>query len=54
LLTEAFVSTTADTHFGQKVPGDGEHIRFSYVCSKEVIQEGIAERMTSWVKSHQK
>lgn len=51
LLNESYVSTTADTHFGQKVPGDGEHIRFSYVCSKEVIIEGL-RRMKEWVKSH--
>ena len=53
LLREAFVSTTADTHFGKKVPGDGEHIRFSYVCSKEIIIEGM-RRMKEWVQSHQK
>ena len=53
LLNEAFVSTTADTHFGQKVPGDGEHIRFSYVCSKEVIIEGM-QRMKEWIESYKK
>ena len=51
LLNEALVSTTADTHFGQKVPGDGEHTRFSYVCSEEVIIEGT-RRTKEWVTSH--
>lgn len=53
LLFEAGVATTADTHFGAKVLGDGEHIRFSYVCSKEVIINAM-RRMKEWVESHQR
>ena len=42
LLNEAGVAVLADTHFGRRVPGDGQHIRFSYAASREVIEDGIA------------
>src|SRR5262249_53408474 len=42
LLHEAGVAVLADTHFGRRVPGDGQHIRFSYAASPEVIQNGIS------------
>jgi aspartate/methionine/tyrosine aminotransferase len=53
LLREAFVSVTADTHFGPQVPNDGEHIRFSYAASMEDIVEGM-RRMKEWIESYQK
>jgi len=53
LLREAFVSVTADTHFGPQVPNDGEHIRFSYAASMEDIVEGM-RRMKAWIESYQK
>jgi aspartate/methionine/tyrosine aminotransferase len=53
LLREAFVSVTADTHFGPQVPNDGQHIRFSYAASMEDIIEGMY-RMKAWIKSYQK
>ncbi len=52
LLYEAFVSVTADTHFGPQVPGDGEHIRFSYAASMEDIVEGL-KRMKEWIEGYQ-
>ena len=52
LLHEAFVSVTSDTHFGPQVPGDGEHIRFSYAASMEDIEEGLS-RMKTWIESYQ-
>ena len=32
----------ADIHFGRRVPGDGQHIRFSYAASPQAITEGVA------------
>ena len=34
LLHEAGVAVLADIHFGRRVPGDGQHIRFSYAASQ--------------------
>jgi aspartate/methionine/tyrosine aminotransferase len=42
LLTEAGVAVLADIHFGRRVPGDGQHIRFSYAASPDMIREGVA------------
>ncbi|MFA5830547.1 MAG: pyridoxal phosphate-dependent aminotransferase [Candidatus Paceibacterota bacterium] len=53
LLREAFVSVTADTHFGPQVPNDGQHVRFSFAASMEDIIEGMY-RMKAWIKSYQK
>jgi aspartate/methionine/tyrosine aminotransferase len=41
LLHEAGVAVLADTHFGRRVPGDGQHIRLSYAASNEAIAQGI-------------
>ncbi|MEP6657497.1 MAG: pyridoxal phosphate-dependent aminotransferase [Betaproteobacteria bacterium] len=41
-LLMAGVAVLADIHFGRRVPGDGQHIRFSYAASPEAIREGIA------------
>ena len=49
LLYEAGVAVLADIHFGPKVPGEGEHIRFSYATSEEDIRKGI-EKIKDWVK----
>jgi aspartate aminotransferase len=42
LLLEAGVAVLADIHFGRRVPGDGQHIRFSYAASPDAIREGVA------------
>ena len=42
LLHEAGVAVLADIHFGRRVPGDGQHIRFSYAASNETIERGVA------------
>jgi aspartate/methionine/tyrosine aminotransferase len=49
LLNEAGVAVLADIHFGRRVPGDGQHIRFSYAASVEAIQEGVA-RIDAFVR----
>ncbi len=42
LLHEAGVAVLADIHFGTRVEGDGEHVRFSYASSFEAIDSGLA------------
>jgi aspartate/methionine/tyrosine aminotransferase len=51
LLAEAGVAVLADTHFGRRVPGDGQHIRFSYAASNEAIEKGIG-RLDDFVRRH--
>jgi aspartate/methionine/tyrosine aminotransferase len=41
LLYEAGVAVLADVHFGTRVEGDGEHVRFSYASSFEAIDQGL-------------
>lgn len=48
LLNEAGIAVLADIHFGRRVPGDGQHIRFSYAASTEAIEKGIA-RLAAFV-----
>jgi aspartate aminotransferase len=48
LLYEAGVAVLADIHFGHRVPGDGQHIRFSYATQNENIVKGV-ERIAAWV-----
>ena len=49
LLHEAGVAVLADIHFGPRVEGEGQHIRFSYAASNEAIENGI-ERVAAFVK----
>ena len=49
LLHEAGVAVLADVHFGRRVPGDGQHIRFSYAASRETIEDGVA-RIDAFVR----
>ena len=49
LLVEAGVAVLADIHFGRRVPGDGQHIRFSYAASPDAIRSGIA-RLDAFVR----
>jgi aspartate/methionine/tyrosine aminotransferase len=51
LLHEAGVAVLADIHFGRRVPGDGQHVRFSYAASNEAIEAGIA-RVDAFVRGH--
>jgi aspartate/methionine/tyrosine aminotransferase len=51
LLNEAGVAVLADIHFGARVPGEGQHIRFSYAASNEAIRKGIA-RMAEFIRSN--
>jgi len=49
LLNDAGIAVLADIHFGRRVPGDGQHIRFSYAASNEAIEEGIG-RLAQFVR----
>ena len=49
LLHEAGVAVLADIHFGRRVPGDGQHIRFSYAASNAAIEQGV-ERIASFIQ----
>jgi len=51
LLNEAGVAVLADIHFGARVPGEGQHIRFSYAASNQAIRDGIA-RMAEFIRSN--
>ena len=51
LLNEAGVAVLADIHFGRRVPGDGQHIRFSYAASTQAIENGI-DRLDAFVRGH--
>ena len=39
----------ADIHFGSRVPGEGQHIRFSYAASRQAIEAGVA-RMADFIR----
>ena len=49
LLNQSGVAVLADIHFGARVPGEGQHIRFSYAASKAAIEKGVA-RMADLVR----
>jgi len=51
LLNEAGVAVLADIHFGSRVPGEGQHLRFSYAASKEQIRAGVA-RMAEFIQTN--
>jgi aspartate/methionine/tyrosine aminotransferase len=53
LLNEAGVAVLADIHFGPRVPGEGQHIRFSYAASNKAIEDGVA-RMADFVRRNTK
>jgi aspartate/methionine/tyrosine aminotransferase len=51
LLNEAGVAVLADIHFGARVPGEGQHLRFSYAASKQAIEQGVA-RMADYIRKN--
>ena len=53
LLAEAGVAVVADIHFGSRVPGEGQHVRFSYAASKQAIEAGVA-RLADFIKKNTK
>ena len=53
LLNEAGVALLADIHFGSRVPGEGQHVRFSYAASKQAIEAGVG-RMAGFIRKNTK
>ncbi len=53
LLHEAGVALLADIHFGSRVPGEGQHVRFSYAASNKAIEAGVA-RMADFIRTNTK
>jgi aspartate/methionine/tyrosine aminotransferase len=53
LLYEAGVAVLADIHFGKRVEGDGEHVRFSYASSFEAIDDGLS-RIADFMKKNKR
>ena len=51
LLNEAGVAVLADIHFGARVAGEGQHIRFSYAASRQAIEAGVA-RMADFIRAN--
>ncbi len=51
LLHEAGVAVLADIHFGSRVPGEGQHVRFSYAASKPAIEQGVT-RMAEFIRKN--
>jgi aspartate aminotransferase len=53
LLNEAGVAVLADIHFGSRVPGEGQHVRFSYAAAPRAIEAGVA-RMAEFIRKNTK
>jgi aspartate/methionine/tyrosine aminotransferase len=51
LLNEAGVAVLADIHFGARVAGEGQHVRFSYAASRQAIEAGVA-RMAEFIRKN--
>jgi len=49
LLADGGVAVLADIHFGARVPGEGQHVRFSYAASRQAIEQGVA-RMADFIR----
>jgi aspartate/methionine/tyrosine aminotransferase len=49
LLYDAGVAVLADIHFGPRVAGDGQHIRFSYATAESAIEAGV-ERIAHFIR----
>jgi aspartate/methionine/tyrosine aminotransferase len=53
LLDQAGVAVLSDVHFGTRVAGEGQHVRFSYASSFEEIDEGLS-RMADFLRKHKR
>jgi aspartate aminotransferase len=51
LLHEAGVAVLADIHFGPRIAGEGQHVRFSYATAREGIEKGV-ERIGDFIKKN--
>jgi aspartate/methionine/tyrosine aminotransferase len=53
LLQEADVAVLSDIHFGRRMDGEGQHVRFSYATSQKGIFDGLS-RMSEFIKKNSK
>lgn len=53
LLREADLAVLSDVHFGPRIAGEGQHIRFSYAASLAAIDVGLA-RLAAWAKKNRR
>jgi aspartate aminotransferase len=53
LLYDAGIAVLSDIHFGERVPGEGEHLRISYATSNENILRAMA-RLEDFISTHRK
>lgn len=53
LLHEAHVAVLADIHFGPRIAGEGQHVRFSYATDRKGIEDGLS-RLTDFIKKNTK
>jgi len=51
ILYDAGVAVLSDIHFGHRIKGEGEHIRFSYATSEKNITEGL-RRIKEYIKAN--
>jgi aspartate/methionine/tyrosine aminotransferase len=51
LLHEAGVAVLADGHFGPRIEGEGQHLRFSYAASEQQIERGVT-RIADFVRAN--
>lgn len=49
-LLDAGVAVLADIHFGPRVDGEGQHIRFSYAASEDAINDGM-DRIEAFMRT---
>jgi len=49
-LLDAGVAVLADIHFGPRVEGEGQHIRFSYAASEAAINDGM-DRIEAFMRA---
>ncbi len=53
LLHEAGIAVLSDIHFGERVPGEGQHLRLSYATGNENILRAL-DRLEDFIKRHRK
>jgi aspartate/methionine/tyrosine aminotransferase len=52
-LHEAGIAVLSDIHFGERAPGAGQHLRFSYATNNENILRAM-DRLEGFIKTRRK
>ncbi len=53
LLYDAGIAVLTDIHFGERAPGEGQHLRISYATSNENIMAAM-DRLSDFIKTHRR